>query len=188
MSVWNRWRSCTRMGICGIRACRRSTGRQIQEALANEAEHNARSTYSSSGTPLPSDGSSSSQASRLLCKDRRVCHSVLFCRNLQTNRYQCERLAQIPGGLECPCTCGSILVYLLNRHARRRWTLIGGNLLNFLFFVIEMALFALFSPTTNDTGPHWGLIACIWFFNVSFSGEDATATSTFQSVLIDQLT
>jgi len=53
----------------------------------------------------------------------------------------------------------------------RRWTLIGGNLLNCLFFVIATALFAVFPPTTNNTGAHWGFIACTWLFNVSFSGE-----------------
>lgn len=38
----------------------------------------------------------------------------------------------------------------------RRWTLIGGNLVNCLFFIIATALLFKYPPSVNNTGAHWG--------------------------------
>ncbi|KAJ4424508.1 hypothetical protein N0V82_000832 [Gnomoniopsis sp. IMI 355080] len=49
----------------------------------------------------------------------------------------------------------------------RRWALIGGNLLNTVFFMIATILIALYGTTSSSAG--WGFIVCTWLYNISFS-------------------
>lgn len=49
----------------------------------------------------------------------------------------------------------------------RRWALIGGNLLNTLFFMIATILIAIYGTTSSSAG--WGFIVCTWLYNISFS-------------------
>ncbi|CAN8103557.1 unnamed protein product [Discula destructiva] len=49
----------------------------------------------------------------------------------------------------------------------RRWALIGGNLLNALFFLIATVLIAVYGTTSSSAG--WGFIVSTWLYNISFS-------------------
>lgn len=53
----------------------------------------------------------------------------------------------------------------------RRWTLIGGNLTNSLFFIIPTILLAKFPPgASNNRAAQWAFIVMTWMYNISFSG------------------
>lgn len=49
----------------------------------------------------------------------------------------------------------------------RRWALIGGNLLNSLFFLVATVLIAVYGTTSSAAG--WGFIVSTWLYNMSFS-------------------
>lgn len=51
----------------------------------------------------------------------------------------------------------------------RRWTLIGGNLVNYVWFIVATALLFRYPPTSTNKCAHWGFIASTWLYNVSFS-------------------
>lgn len=51
----------------------------------------------------------------------------------------------------------------------RRWPLIIGNLTNMVTFIIACILLAIFPPTANNSGAHWGFIIMTWLYNYSFS-------------------
>ena len=57
-----------------------------------------------------------------------------------------------------------------HQHIGRRWTLIGGNLVNMLTFIIATILLAKYPPGANDNkAAAWGFIVTTWAYNVSFS-------------------
>ncbi|KAI1501476.1 MFS transporter [Biscogniauxia marginata] len=63
-----------------------------------------------------------------------------------------------------------VLCMLLIDKFGRRPTLIIGNLVNCLMFVIATVLLALFPPGTNSGGTAgWGFIIVTWLYNISFS-------------------
>lgn len=47
----------------------------------------------------------------------------------------------------------------------RRWTLIGGNLVNCVFFIIATALLFAYPPSSNNTGAHWGEFDVVKFMS-----------------------
>lgn len=49
----------------------------------------------------------------------------------------------------------------------RRWSLIGGNLINSLMFMIATILIAQYGTTSGSAG--WGFIVSTWLYNISFS-------------------
>ncbi|KAF3765891.1 general substrate transporter [Cryphonectria parasitica EP155] len=49
----------------------------------------------------------------------------------------------------------------------RRWALIGGNLVNSLMFMIATILIAVYGTTSSSAG--WGFIISTWLYNISFS-------------------
>ena len=62
------------------------------------------------------------------------------------------------------------LCILFIDYTGRRWALIGGNIGNFLTFVIATILLALYpAETTNNRGAQWGFIVVTWLWNFSFS-------------------
>ena len=62
------------------------------------------------------------------------------------------------------------LCILFIDYTGRRWALIGGNLGNFVTFVIATILLACFpAQTNNNRAAQWGFIVVTWTWNFSFS-------------------
>ena len=62
------------------------------------------------------------------------------------------------------------LCILFIDYTGRRWALIGGNLGNFVTFIIATILMAVYpAETTNNRGAQWGFIVVTWIWNFSFS-------------------
>lgn len=55
----------------------------------------------------------------------------------------------------------------------RRWTMIGGNLMNCVTFIIATILLAKYPPgVANNTSASWGFIVVTWVYNFSFSATN----------------
>ncbi|KAI5293969.1 hypothetical protein KEM52_004936 [Ascosphaera acerosa] len=68
-------------------------------------------------------------------------------------------------GLAGQATCVLFIDY-----TGRRWTLIIGNLINSVMFIIATSLLAAYPPETNENrSAQWGFIAVTWIYNYSFS-------------------
>jgi len=63
-----------------------------------------------------------------------------------------------------------LMCILFIDHIGRRWTLIGGNLVNMCTFIVATILLAKFPPGENgNKAAAWGFIITTWAYNVSFS-------------------
>lgn len=148
----------------------RAEFQQIQDSIAHDREHSARSY-----AELFTDRSSfrrlflacAIQASIQMTGVSAIqYYSVAIYAKIGIEGHETLRYQAISSVL---ALVAQFLCILFVDKTGRRWPLILGNLGNMVTFIIATALLAYFPPGTGNSAASWGFIAMTWLYNFCFS-------------------